>query len=312
MTVYNQLAQICAKIDRRSTRYRFDLDKDIAWDRLAEPGDYFTSKMVRELNVRVDVLEANPAAHALFQWAMALSSCRSFIELEDDIVRVVANSPEEFKGSLSVTYLSDEEVKHIALFERYAQHLEAQRPELVTRFNELFARCRYVQTIGQSLPLPDKAEFLLAIQQPVGFPKKAEDHYFFWLGSLFFEEYTIYLHERLSEEAASMQPAWLTAHAAHRQEIQHVVTDAALIQSLAMSPKQRRDCGTLAILGLAKTHPYILGTHAAVTLVAEHFPELPPLMSDEPFLTSGLGNAIRTCKAFAHFRALPGLEFLQG
>jgi hypothetical protein len=39
MSVYVDLLARCAKIDRRSPpRYRFDLERDIPWGRIGEPG----------------------------------------------------------------------------------------------------------------------------------------------------------------------------------------------------------------------------------------------------------------------------------
>ena len=90
----------------------------------------------------------------------------------------------------SIEMLYQEEIKHIALFDRYASILRDRHPEWVPDFEQAFE--------------PYKP----ALMNPYNwnaYPSGEVQHYFFWLKTLFFEEYTIYLHEVLKEEEIKHQ-----------------------------------------------------------------------------------------------------------
>jgi hypothetical protein len=316
MGVYADLAGRCAKIDKRTLRYRFDLERDVAWSRLAEPGLYFTPQLLEDLGIDATRLAAHPEAHDLFQWALALSTCRTFDDLEGNIVRVIDASRSDLKDCRSAELLYDEEVKHIELFKRYGAHLETLHPELMPRFNELYVRCQYIHTIGIAVELPEDARFLREQHPhryvtPDATPKTAEELYPFWLGVLFFEEFTVYLHDRF-EDSAGVQPAWRSAHAAHRkEEIQHIVTDAVLLKALDLDRGVRRRSSMLFAYALMQTFRYFMGLDTPCVLVRELFPELPDFEHTEPFGKSRFCAAMRSLPAFAHTRAEPGFSFLR-
>ena len=71
----------------------FDLDKDIAWDRLGEPGVYFPASYLRSCGIDPAVFDANPAAAELMQWALALAVCYTFVDLEENILFVAGRYP---------------------------------------------------------------------------------------------------------------------------------------------------------------------------------------------------------------------------
>ena len=58
--VYVDLPEACAAIDRRHTRYRFDLEKDVPWDGLGEPGDFFGPGFLEGFGIDVAGLRKDP------------------------------------------------------------------------------------------------------------------------------------------------------------------------------------------------------------------------------------------------------------
>ena len=84
------------KLERRSTRYRFDLEKDVCWEELHVGGDYLGPAWLEAYGIDHERLQRHPQAHALFQWAMALSLCETFVRVEEAIVSFI-----ETAGGLS-------------------------------------------------------------------------------------------------------------------------------------------------------------------------------------------------------------------
>ena len=112
---------------------------------------------------------------------------------------------------------------------------------------------------------------------------KTLQHYFFWLKTLFFEEYTIYLHERLLQEEAQIQPVWLAAHAAHRQEEQqHIITDAAYLRALDIEPSLLQACSKSFWTHMEETFNLFLGISATRDFVRQLYPECAHLIPDIP------------------------------
>jgi hypothetical protein len=308
---YNNLLERCAKIDRRHDRYRFDLETDVAWDRLDAPGRYFPDSYLRAVGLLPDVLATNPQAAELMQWALALSTAVTFLELEEDVLAVTRGIQKaDFTGCRSITLLDEEEEKHIELFRRYARYLESVHPDLVPRFTELIALSSYMR--GRDIEGAADAPELAAIKHARGtaFPTNAPQHYRFWLCTMFFEEYTVYLHDCLTAASEEIQPAWASAHAMHRQEeIQHIVTDVHMIDATNITDAQRRMESIMHVVQLAKIFRFYSAIDAPCRLVRALFPALPPFEDERPFLKSPFVEVIRTEKAFAHTRALPGWSF---
>src|SRR5688572_26196780 len=139
---YVDLTDKCAKIDARRTAYRFELDRDIPWDELDASGDYFGPALLRTLGVDPVALARTPAARDLFQWALALASCRAFQLLEECILRFAAKEAARLGPTRSVELLVEEEEKHIRLFERYGAFLAGREPVpgALARFEPHLAR----------------------------------------------------------------------------------------------------------------------------------------------------------------------------
>ena len=198
-STYVDVDEARAKIDRRSTRYRFDLERDIAWGQLSEPGDYFGDDYLRTLGVDVEALARHPEAASLFQWALALATCETFISVEEDII-LFADRERAFLGECrSVELLKEEEAKHVALFRRYATHLRSLRPEMVDAFAPFLARCHEFHRAA--------TENTLGLSVPVF-------HYQCWLYGLMLEESSIHLHDKIAVDRDRLNPAWLSAHRA--------------------------------------------------------------------------------------------------
>src|SRR5215208_1114477 len=120
MPLYDRLVERCLKADGRSTRYRFDLDRDVCWERMSEPGRFATDSFLRDVGIRV----VDRRADDMLQRGYALSVCEAFIALEEWILVFEEAEREHLGQTRSLQLLCEEEIKHVELFRRYQQHLK--------------------------------------------------------------------------------------------------------------------------------------------------------------------------------------------
>jgi hypothetical protein len=212
------------RLDARPTVYRFDLERDVPWQRLGEPGRFFPDSLLRALGLDVDALAREPGASELCQWALALATAEAFVHLERDVIRFVGEAGAA-RPSRSAELFVEEEEKHTRLFRRLADHLRAARPDDAALFDQGFEP-------------PHAYDGLRAHAGEL--QNDGELFFLFWLNTIFFEEYTVWLHHALDAAAEELQPAWLAAHLCHRrEEVQHVLTDAAYLEELALDPERQ-------------------------------------------------------------------------
>ncbi|MCK6552395.1 non-ribosomal peptide synthetase, partial [Myxococcota bacterium] len=209
------------RLDRRVTRYRFDLDADIPWAELAAPGLFAGPHLSSRLGLSTPL--APDDAEAL-QWCFAIVTARAFVALEGDVTDFVTTAGAS-RPSRSATLLVEEEHKHRAMFQRFADALAARRPAWTAELDAVWR-----PPVSWSA-LVEKAEVA----------HEDERHWLVWLATLFFEEYTVWIHDALEADAALIQPAWLAAHECHdREEVQHALTDAAYLELLPVPEVERR------------------------------------------------------------------------
>ncbi|MGH7280023.1 MAG: hypothetical protein ACRELY_00745, partial [Polyangiaceae bacterium] len=191
-----------------------------AWERALEGGRHCPDALLTDCGVDVARIAAVPGALEIFDWACGISISRMFALAEANILRFEADAGEKLAQTRSLTLLLEEEKKHIALFERYEAHLLTLHPALVPAVNAAFeptAKCFEARFQELDVDAP-------------------ESHFLFWLTTLYFEEFTVYLDDRLRAESG-VQPTWASAHAAHRrEEVQHVATDAAYLEAIHLTP----------------------------------------------------------------------------
>ncbi|MBK9755982.1 MAG: SDR family NAD(P)-dependent oxidoreductase [Nannocystis sp.] len=253
--VYRDHGEELERLDRRATGYRFDLEADMPWDRLAAPGIYVPEELAAALGVDVAALRAEPGAWELFDWAMALEICTGFEALELALIAACGHLHAAHRPSRSLTLLIEEEHKHILLFRRYAGWLRELRPD----DGEVFAR------VPSSWANRRGAAWL-----ELG---GAAGHLRWWLRTLLFEAWTVHLHEALTRSDAGLQPAWLAAHALHRrEEAQHLATDLAFVAALELSDAERRRGSAGFLLELLDIWPEFFGVQAVHEVIAERFP----------------------------------------
>src|SRR5882672_6124835 len=83
ITIYSSETQRLAQLEQRSTRYRFDLERDPQWERSNEAGIHAPSEMLEDFGVDT----ASLAHYAdTFDWVYAASVCRSFVFFEECVI----------------------------------------------------------------------------------------------------------------------------------------------------------------------------------------------------------------------------------
>lgn len=245
-----------AVLEQRSTKYRFDLEKDIPWKALSAEGDYYSDKLLENLGFDVPQLNRHQDAKKICQWAMGLATARNFVLLERDLIHFIENHCTDISLPISTKLLVEEEEKHIVLFQRLYDKMREDHVELLGVFDDAYS---------------PPALFADLIENFAEQLSSAEIEWLFWLNTLFFEEYTVYFSQKLEKE--STQPIWFHAHCCHgREEVQHIRTDAAYLESIQLTVSQQR---RLAIIFskylMANFHQFFcLGTWARVQ--AELFP----------------------------------------
>jgi len=253
---YQNSESVFAKLDGRNVNYRFDLDRDIPWELSGAEGVHLGPGFCRKLGVNYEGLEKHPKAFELFQWAVGIEVAEAFYILESYLLDFVDDEHKALGPNRSALLLYQEEVKHMALFRRYADYLRASKPDWVQEFDELFTGYK---------PHPYTKD---------NYPSASVQHYFFWIKTLLFEEYTVYLYRELMAEKDILQPVWLAAHGAHaREEKQHIITDAAHLDALDISNVEKRACSHAFWSNFEETFNEFLGISTAKALVRKNFPE---------------------------------------
>jgi acyl transferase domain-containing protein/acyl-CoA synthetase (AMP-forming)/AMP-acid ligase II/NADPH:quinone reductase-like Zn-dependent oxidoreductase/acyl carrier protein/NADP-dependent 3-hydroxy acid dehydrogenase YdfG len=281
---YVQLAAACADIERRSTRYQFDLERDVAWERIDEPGLHMPEALLRDFGFDVESLQREPEAFELLQWALALQVCTVFELFEFGVIYFAREEQQRLGHTRSVELLALEEDKHIQLFRRYARRLRARRPELAEQLAEL-AR-------------PD-IEAIRAVMRGVGSGGIAGTHYAIWLAFLFFEEYTVHFDKRL-REAEHIQPTWRSAHLAHRrEEIQHIATDVRYLRAVALDDAERWRISAALARQLLEGFDRQFGLEGARRLLEAHYPGV-RVFVDLPHRSTRCLQQMFSERTFAH------------
>ena len=125
-----------ARIDRRETRYRFDLEKDVPWLQARAPGLHYGPRLLERLGLTHELPDA--CASAALQVCLGLATCDAFARLEEDVIQFVTEHRQRLPGSRSIELLLEEEHKHAALFRRYASALREQHPQTAALFDRLY------------------------------------------------------------------------------------------------------------------------------------------------------------------------------
>jgi hypothetical protein len=282
--LYADLPAACVKIDGRLLKYRFDLERDLPWDRAAEPGQLVPDAFIADLGLELD--RGHPG-YDLFQWAYGLSVCEHFIWVERMLVGFIQDDAPFLREIASNVHLCEEEEKHILLFARLADGLRTARPEEAAAFD---AAGRHH---GESP--------VAALLRSVGDPHRT--HYLFWLTVVLIEEFSVYFHDRLAQDPA-VQPLWLRAHALHRrEEEQHLVTDLEHLAALCMPSRERAFLGRRFAAWVTRSIHELVAVRTAVELVEARFPGAPTLVR-QPGRAPGLLRDLGEHRAFRRTRRL--------
>lgn len=273
-SLYDAPSDYFHKLEKRNTNYRFDIEADVAWDRVDEPGRYFNEQVLAAGGIDTATMSEIEGLADSFQWALAIAICEEFVALEQRILRFlrVERAAGRLPGSRSAALFDEEEVKHVQLFRRYADALKAQRP-------------REAATLDRHL----QASFATAWWHDdsiENYPSSGVYHFVNWLHFVYFEEYSIYLHEAMVDDP-SIQPAWITAHGAHmREERQHVVTDAAHLERLALDEATRSEWSKWFLEQSARDASGLAGLEGVWTYLQGRFAGLDELVQPGALLAN--------------------------
>lgn len=288
MTLYASATSRLAVLDTRGTGYQFQFE-DVPFEGAAGPGAFFSTRFLEDIAVDVRVLDEVPERRALFEWALALAHCEAFRVQEELIGWFAADQASELGPSRSVRLLVEEEEKHARAFARFGGVLAAARPEHRATFQAAFAESagRFGRKMGLEL-----------------FKSPANRHCMFWTLVLFFEEYTVWVEQRLADANLVAQPAWRELHRLHRiEELQHLATDSALLAALELTDEERAGHARALLATLAAGFWHYVPVHPARAVVEAAFPgtKMVPLSS---MARSGFWREIRQAPTFKRTREI--------
>jgi len=271
-SLYPDIAAALERLDRRNPdAYRFDLERDIAWSRVEEPGDYIPPALFAALGLNVEPLQAEPEAWQLLQTATAMTAATAFEVAEVTIMLFIDTRWNALGATRSLELFREEESKHVRLFRRYGDELRRIHPDLVTELG-------WDPSWGGG--------FWELFRSPQLFPDERVFHYLFWFFFVAFEEHSIYIADMLTK-ATGIQPAWLDVHRAHRrEEIQHVATDHAYAMALGLPAAERDAWSEVCVAWLCQHFETFFAFGSARRLVAKRFPHLAPHLETGGFLRS--------------------------
>ena len=253
--LYDDMAPL-ARLDRRNLKHRFDLERDLPWDQADSPGIYAPEAILELMGAWPAPLAQDRQRYDDFQWAMAMSICRTFEVVEWGIINFLRT--EEVAPTLSATNLAEEEDKHIQMFRRLMRGLADQRPELVPAFEEAFK---------PSFP---------SLKKLFEGDRGAALHYRFWLAALCFEPAALHLAEVFDGAGELVNPLWRTAHRLHAQEErQHIMTVGAYSQALTLDPAEKTRVAKEFARDLSAGLRELYGVGCALRLVAARHPKAP-------------------------------------
>jgi len=221
------------ELDARNTSYRFDLDSGPCWSRIDEPGRHVSPALLADFGIDVARLGEHLAT---FDWIYGATVCRSFVALEESIVEFAHREHDRLVRSKSLEALVEEEEKHILMFKRYEEML-------LSRHDAAMFELAYAP-MGERMAKRHRSALL-------EIPDDTDRHYLLWLNTIFFEEFTVYLDQRLQVDKERIKPLWLSIHRLHRiEEMQHLATDEAYVDALGIDAARRRELSAGFVMGM--------------------------------------------------------------
>ncbi|MDX1695906.1 MAG: AMP-binding protein, partial [Ketobacteraceae bacterium] len=255
-------------LNQRNIDYRFDLERDIPWDIPLDEGRFFTDEFFYLFGFNPDLLKDSTRRGQL-EWCWALAISRIFVFFEKDIIGLIRDSRNRISQTPSSALLIEEEVKHVRLFRRLGEKLEQAQPQWVAAFDEC-----YRDPQAYNIPFSQRDDL-----------ERIEQHQFLiWLYTLFFENFTVYLHDKLIPFADCIHPLWYRAHECHRnEEAEHVRTDQAYLEACALSPAELKSLGKEFFLLLSFNYQNFFGLDTCERFMKRLHPASGSWLSCEEF-----------------------------
>lgn len=253
------------KLEARSEKYRFNLEQDVEWQAANTDGDFFTPELLEDSGIDLSHPALTQEILNTFQWALAVAICDEFVILEKRILQFLEeeSSQGRLPDTRSVSLFETEEIKHVELFSRLSSSLKSQRPELAAQLDK-----KIISSLETAWWYQDNES---------NYPSTAIYHYVCWLHFLYFEEYSIYLFQRL-KRGKNIQSTWLSANAAHsREEAQHIKTDAGFIERLDLTDSEKATWGQWFIEQTSQDASGLAGLEGVWDFISDLYPQLKSL-----------------------------------
>ena len=226
LSIYSNIGRL-SKIDKRTpNKYQFCIENDIDWSNINDSPLYFPSSFLDDIGILSHDAKITSEQKELLHWALACSICAYIEVLELFLCQFLSTEQNDLIPTESIKWFATEEDKHIHMFRRVHNNLRDSKPDEYKTLSKI-----WYEKMDTSL-YPFKNEFL--------FPSKAIYHYSCWLLAMFFEEWSVYFGAKILNNSSGINSVWLKVHKLHaREEIQHVLTDAAYIEALDISDSDR-------------------------------------------------------------------------
>ena len=254
---YTTLKTACALLDSRDTNYRFELLKDIPWDRLNESGHHLSPALVQNTGIQYETLKDIPEAQQLLQWSAALEWCLVYQGIYGECLAFIDNHASDLGPMRSMLLFYQEKRKHQNLLGLYEKFLRSTNPSHVRTFNKHYS----LQGPPKSLRFPASSE--------------KEKHFQILLQIILVTECGLYWAREILSMADKATPVWRELHQAHAQELnQELATLIAHIQCIDFTEEQQAEQKRLFWEQTKQISPYLIPFQASASLVCEQHPDL--------------------------------------
>ena len=255
-SIYNALKTACAQLDSRPTSYRFDLLKDIPWDKLNEAGIHINPTLMANAGIQNETLKGHQKADRLLQWSAALEWCLVYQSIYGECLAFIDDHAADLGPLRSMLLFYQEKRKHQNLLALYEKFLRSTMPAYITAFNKHYS----LQGPPQFLRFPTSSN--------------QEKHFQILLLLVLVTECGLYWNQQVQMMGTDASPVWRSLHQAHAQELtQELKTLLVHIECLDLTTEQRVQHTHQFWEHAQQIAPYLIPLQASIALLSEVHPD---------------------------------------